>query len=126
MVEELSGEELVLVLLAVSETGVALVKIRLPGTVRGLFTVANTGAGLGWIQKGKEGGASVYCSSLHQCSLCSTYLDRSSTVYSGYEIKEFPTDLPTEQHLSHLGQQILFIIFEVLWREISQQKTWLA
>lgn len=43
---ELSGDELVLVLLAVSDAVVVL-KILLPGTVRGLLTVANTGAGLG-------------------------------------------------------------------------------
>lgn len=54
MVEELSGEELVLVLLAVSEAVVVFVKIRLPGTVRGLFTAPNTGAGLGCINKRKE------------------------------------------------------------------------
>lgn len=44
-VEELSGEELVLVLL-VSETTWVL-KIFLPGTVRVLLTVTNTGACLG-------------------------------------------------------------------------------
>lgn len=47
MVVELSRVELVLVLLAVSDTGVVLVKILFPGTVRGLFTALNTGAGLG-------------------------------------------------------------------------------
>lgn len=51
MVDELSGDELVLVLLAVSEAVVVLVKILLPGTVRGLFTAANTGAGLGCRKK---------------------------------------------------------------------------
>lgn len=49
--EELSGEELVLVLLAVSEAVVVLVKILLPGTVRGLFTAPNTGAGLGYVKR---------------------------------------------------------------------------
>lgn len=48
--EELSGEELVLVLLAVSEAVVVFVKILLPGTVRGLFTAANTGAVLGYMK----------------------------------------------------------------------------
>lgn len=52
MVEELSGEELVLVLLVVSEAVVVLVKILLPGTVRGLFTAPNTGAILGYKKKG--------------------------------------------------------------------------
>lgn len=42
---ELNREELVLVLLAVSEA--VLVKILLPGTIRGLFTAPNTGDGLG-------------------------------------------------------------------------------
>lgn len=51
MAEELRGEELVLVLLAVSDAVVVLVKILLPGTVKGLFTAANTGAGLGCIKK---------------------------------------------------------------------------
>lgn len=51
MVVELSGEELVLVLLAVSEAVVVFVKILLPGTVRGLFTAPNTGAVLGCIKK---------------------------------------------------------------------------
>ena len=51
-VVELSGEELVLVLLAVSEAMVVLVKILLPGTVRGLFTAPNTGAALGCRKKG--------------------------------------------------------------------------
>ena len=51
MVEELSREELVLVLLAVSEAVVVLVKILLPGTVRGLFTAPNTGAGLGCVRR---------------------------------------------------------------------------
>lgn len=72
MVEELSGEELVLVLLAVSEAVVVLVKIRLPGTVRGLFTAPNTGAGLGCTKRewcsvrvvGCSGQASIYHSSL--------------------------------------------------------------
>lgn len=51
MIVELRGEELVLVLLVVSEAVVVLVKILLPGTVRGLFTAPNTGAGLGCIVK---------------------------------------------------------------------------
>lgn len=59
MVVELSGEELVLVLLAVSEAVVVLVKILLPGTVRGLFTAPSTGASLGCIEKG---GGVVGCS----------------------------------------------------------------
>lgn len=59
MVEELSGEELVLALLTVSEAVVVLVKILLPGTVRGLFTAPNTGAGFGCIEKG---GVVVGCS----------------------------------------------------------------
>lgn len=60
MVEELSGEELVLVLLTVSEAVVVLVKILLPGTVKGLFTAPNTGAGFGCIMKGGEVVGSVY------------------------------------------------------------------
>ncbi len=52
MAEELSGEELVLALLAVSDVVGVLVKILLPGIVKGLFTAANTGAGLGCIKKG--------------------------------------------------------------------------
>lgn len=47
MAVELSGEELVLALLTLSEAVVVLVKILLPGTVRGLFTAPNTGAGFG-------------------------------------------------------------------------------
>lgn len=52
IVEELSGEELVLVLLTVSEVVVVLGKILFPGTVRGLFTAPNTGAGFGCTEKG--------------------------------------------------------------------------
>lgn len=51
LVVELSGE-FVLALLAVSEVVVTL-KILLPGTVRGLFTAANTGAGLGCVRENK-------------------------------------------------------------------------
>lgn len=52
MVEELSGEELALVLLTVFETVVVLGKTLFPGTVRGLFTAPNTGAGFGCTGKG--------------------------------------------------------------------------
>lgn len=65
MVEELSGEELVLVLLAVSEAVVVLVKILLPGTVRGLFTAPNTGAGLGCVKKGDN---YVVCKNNQPCT----------------------------------------------------------
>lgn len=47
----MAEEELVLVLLAVSDAVVVLVKILLPGTVRVLFTAPNTGAGLGCTKK---------------------------------------------------------------------------
>lgn len=47
LVEELSGEELLLALLTASEVVVVFRKTLFPGTVRGLFTAANTGAGFG-------------------------------------------------------------------------------
>lgn len=47
MVEELSGEELLLALLTVSEVVVVFGKTLFPGTVRGLFTAPNTGAVFG-------------------------------------------------------------------------------
>lgn len=50
LVEELSGEELLLALLTVSEVVVVFRKTLFPGTVRGLFTAANTGAGFGWTE----------------------------------------------------------------------------
>lgn len=51
LVEELSGEELLLALLTVSEVVVVFKKTLFPGTVRGLFTAANTGAGFGWTER---------------------------------------------------------------------------
>lgn len=60
VVEEFNGEELVLVLLVVSEAEVVLVKILLPGTVRVLFTAAKTGAGLGcYSEVGRVNGVSM-------------------------------------------------------------------
>lgn len=47
MVEELSGEELLLALLTVSDVVVVFGKTLFPGTVRGLFTAPNTGAVFG-------------------------------------------------------------------------------
>lgn len=50
MVEELRGLEFVLVLVTVFEDAGVLGKTLLPGTVIGLFTAANTGAGFGCAQ----------------------------------------------------------------------------
>lgn len=47
MLEELSGLEFVLVLVTVFEDAGVLGKTLFPGTVIGLFTAANTGAGFG-------------------------------------------------------------------------------
>lgn len=47
MLEELSGLEFVLVLVTVFEDTGVLGKTLFPGTVIGLFTAANTGAGFG-------------------------------------------------------------------------------
>ena len=47
MVEELSGLEFVLVLVTVFDDAVVFGKTLFPGTVIGLFTAANTGAGFG-------------------------------------------------------------------------------
>lgn len=55
LIVELSGEELLLVLVAVSATVVVFVKILRPGTVNGLFTAPKTGAGLGCKVKRKKG-----------------------------------------------------------------------
>lgn len=59
LVVELSGDELLLALLTVSEAVVVFRKTLFPGTVRGLFTAANTGAGFGWTEGG--GGVSDQC-----------------------------------------------------------------
>lgn len=54
MAEELSGLEFVLVLVTVFEEAVVLGKTLFPGTVIGLFTAANTGAGFGCVKTETE------------------------------------------------------------------------
>lgn len=97
MVEELSGDELLLVLLAVSEAVVVLVKILLPGTVRGLFTAPSTGAGLGCTNKDGR----VNWGILNQLAMIVHLID----FY-----------LSSEQHLSHVCHQVLLVVLEVLLR----------
>lgn len=54
MLEELSGLEFVLVLVTVFEDVGVLGKTLFPGTVIGLFTAANTGAGFGYAKNRRQ------------------------------------------------------------------------
>lgn len=119
LVEELSGEELLLALLTVSEVVVVFKKTLFPGTVRGLFTAANTGAGFGWTETRRRRWRSYdWHISSHTLGICIEVQQvHKTTVILTFFV--FCVYLSSEQHLSHLCGQILFIIFEVLHGEIK-------